>query len=350
MEIEATYFTTIDDFVDQKDDSKYILFVGSNTKIDLKKITKIEQSILGAVFPQIIFNNSVYDEGLIAIKISENMRTYFIEDMKNKSFENIDFKEIKSAITIIDAFSDYKDEYLQMLFQKLGVHSKILGGGAGVLDTEKRSVIFDNKRFYKNCAILITLKNEINLSIRHGWEHLQGPFIVTSSHNNILEKIDYKDAFDVYKEVIKEDSGIILDENNFKKISKNYPIGIVKYRKEEIVRDPLSLKGKSLILAGKITNNSIINILKGKNETLLKASREATEEVLSCNSEFVMMFDCITRKDFLEDKFDEELNSIYKKSLAKNFIGAITVGEIANEGNKYINFLNKTCVIGGVCF
>lgn len=349
MEIEARYYVSLDDFLKEKIEYKYVLLVGYETKIDLEKLSRVKKNIYGAIFPQIIYNNSTYKNGLIAIKIDKNMKALFIKDMSKSLLKNKDFKEVKSALTIVAGISNSKECFLQELFEKLDIHTKIIGGGAGFYKDIDRNMFFDNKKFYKNSAILLTLKNDITLSVKHGWEYLKGPFIVTSTENNILKKVDYKDAFDVYRDVIKDDCGITIDENNFEEVSKNYPIGIVKYRKEQILRDPVALSGKSLVLVAKVSNNSIINILKGRNKTLLKASREAAAEVLQYNYKFVMMFDCISRKDFLQDKFDEELDSIYKQSTAKNFIGAITIGEIANEGNNHINFLNKTCVIGGIC-
>lgn len=351
MEIEANYFKTMTEFLDSSLAKKYVLLVASKTKIELEKSNKFEVEFCGGIFPQIIYNNSVYDEGLIAIKINDNMKTIFLDDMNNTTvLRNEDFSNTKSILTILEGFSNDKEFFLQELFQLININTAMIGGGAGDLVNDKKAVIFDNKRFYKNSAIIVTMDNDITLSVKHGWEYLDGPFIVTSSEHNLLNKIDYKDALDVYKEVIKKDCGITINENNFSEISKSYPIGIIKYRKEQVVRDPIAYKNKSLVLIGKISNNSIINILKGKNETLLEASRKAATEVLVNECKLVMMFDCITRKNFLEEKFDEELDTIYKKSTANTFIGAITIGEVANEGNKYINFLNKTCVIGGICF
>lgn len=351
MIIEANYFNTLEGFLKNSTSGNYLLLVASNSNIDLNMINKKLFNIYGAFFPQIIYNDSVYEKGLIAIKINSNMKALLINDMNDTNFlKKQDFSNIKSLLTIVEGFSNSKEKFLEELYQKIDINTSIIGGGAGIYEDNTKAVVFDNENFYKNGAIIVTLKSSMVLSVKHGWEILEGPFIVTDSCENSLNKIDHKGALEVYKEVIKKDCGLIIDKNNFSEISKNYPIGIMKYRKEQIVRDPISFENSSLKLVGKICNNSVINILKGENESLLKASREAASEVLENECNFVMMFDCITRKNFLEDHFDEELDTIYKKSSADTFIGAITIGEIANKGNKYINFLNKTCVIGGVCF
>lgn len=52
---------------------------------------------------------------------------------------------------------------------------------------------------------------------------------------------------------------------------------------------------------------------------------------------------------FLEDDFTKELDGIKKQVDNETLFGALTLGEIANNGNEYINFYNKTCVVGVLC-
>ena len=64
----------------------------------------------------------------------------------------------------------------------------------------------------------------------------------------------------------------------------------------------------------------------------------------------VILFDCISRAIYLGDDFADELKEI-KRNIKpnKNLFGALTLGEIANNGNEYIIFYNKSCVIGLLC-
>jgi hypothetical protein len=350
MKIIANYFETFEELIKKNNHQKYLLLVASKTNVDLELVKNSDMKIFGGIFPQIIFKDKVYDYGVIAIEISDNMKLNFIKDISNSSLDKDDFEGIKSVITIIEGLSKYTEPFIQELFEKVDIHTTILGAGAGSFEDKTKAFIFDNKGFYKDAGILISLKNNIDLGVKHGWEYLVGPYIVTSADGNILKTIDHRSAFEVYKEVVENDSGKVITKENFLEISKNYPFGIVKYKCGEVVRDPIAFDGDNLILVGKISNNSIINILKGRNESLLNASKEAIQDALKNSCEFILIFDCITRKSFLEDKFDEELGTIYKDTNASTFVGAISIGEVANEGNRYINFLNKTCVIGGICF
>ena len=350
MKMIANYFESLQELVEKNNHHKYLLFVAEKTDIDLSILKNTNIEVLGGIFPQIIFSDCVYDYGIIAIQISDKMQSFLIKDINNACLNKNDFKDIKSVITILEGLSKYNEPFIQELFENVDINTNILGAGAGSFEDKSKAFIFDNNGFYKDASILLSLKNSIDMGVKHGWEYLEGPFVVTSSEGNILKTIDHRSALSVYKEVVEKDYGQAITKENFLEISKNYPFGIVKYKSEGVVRDPIGFDGDDLVLVATVSNNSIINILKGRNDSLLDASREAISDALKNSCEFILMFDCITRKSFLEDKFDEELGTIYKETNASTFVGAISIGEVANEGNRYINFLNKTCVIGGICF
>ncbi len=354
MKLTAHYFESMDAFFDacnqKPKDVEYCLYVASKCVIDHAYLSKQYVKVIGAIFREIIFNNRVYDDGLIAIEVDQNKQLHLICNIKNPSLEIYDFSDVKSIITIFDGMSPYSEKFLQTLFSYTNIDTKIIGGGAGLLYKDESRIFFDNNQFYRNCALLLTMSFDINLAVQHGWEYLEGPFVVTSSQESLLKGIDYQNAFDIYKRVVEKDAKVQLTQENFLSISKMYPLGIVKYRGEQIVRDPIKFDENGLTLIGNIDNNTVINILRGNKRTLLDATKNASKEVVSDSSECAIIFDCITRKDFLEDEFDKELDIIYKQKESMNVIGAITIGEVANDGKSYINFLNKTCVIGGVCF
>lgn len=350
MNIDFKYFDNQDAFLKYTNNkkSKYLVFVAFKTNIKLEDFNHKNIEIYGAIFSYIIYKNSVYHEGLISIEITEEIDINFIENINNYNFNNSSFVESKSIITIFNGFSECNETFFVKLFESIPIDTKIIGGGAGIIEETTKKVLFNNKGFFLNSAIILSLNEKIKIASRHGWEHLSGPFIVTSSENNILKSIDYVDAFELYKNEIKKDCGLDITKENFLEISKNYPIGIVKYSDKNIVRDLISFENGSLVLVNDVKVNSIINILKGKKEVLINAASEAAKEVSYKNNSFAIVFNCITRKNFLEEKFEEELDALYSEVNTDNMIGVTTIGEIANSGNRYITLLNKTCVIGTI--
>jgi hypothetical protein len=49
---------------------------------------------------------------------------------------------------------------------------------------------------------------------------------------------------------------------------------------------------------------------------------------------------------FLQDRYSEEIRSLYDGTIP--LIGALTIGEIANSGREFIDYYNRTCVVGAV--
>lgn len=346
MKTNINYHKNQSVFIENSKNKKFLIFIASKTKINLEDFNKNDISIIGARFPDIIFNGKMYDDGIISLEINTEIDFTLIKSIENFNFKNEPFFKSEALITILDGFCKDNEIFLSKLFENVSLNTNIIGGGAGLLNNDCKSVIFDNHGYYRNCAILISLNANLKVSARHGWTYLDGPFIVTSSERNILKTIDYIDAFEYYKNIIKKDSGIELNKENFLEVSQNYPIGIIKYQGEQIVRDPISFNNGHLELLGEISNNSMINILKGNTKNLLSASKEAIDDIKSDCSDFLIVFNCISRKKFLKNEFQKELDSI---SIGNNMIGVTTLGEIANCGSKYINFLNKTCVIGDIC-
>jgi hypothetical protein len=277
-------------------------------------------------------------------------------------------------MVLLDGLSENITTFLDSLFNVLPLNIEILGGGAGKLTLKQEPVIFSNDGIYENAALTISKKSKLFIGVENGWEFLEGPFMVTSSNKNILKSLNFMDAFEVYKSVVEEDSGLKfnnafetyknvvekesgeqLTEDNFFDIAKSYPLGIVKFNKEIIVRDPIAKDEKgNMVLVGDLEQNSTINILKGNKKSLIESSNNAIKKALEANNDKlniknVILFDCISRCIFLEDDFKKELGEIKKQVSNETLFGALTLGEIANNGNEYINFYNKTCVVGVLC-
>lgn len=326
----------------------YLFFVTAKTQSEMIDLKNYNMNFIGAVFSEIIYEDRLYDEGILVIELNDLLETMLIKNIDTIEFSEKEFDDCKSIITIVEGISKYNDVFLEKLFSSVDINTNIIGGGAGFIQNEK-AVIFDQDEFYFDGAILIKVKSEINIGVQHGCEYLAGPFVATSCDGNVLKQLDYNNALNTYKEIVKNDSGKELNEENIFEITQHYPLGIVKYNSEQIVRDAIALKDGNIVLAGDIKENAVINILKVNKDGMLNASKKASSQMYDENSNLVMLFDCASRVSFLGESFQEELDNVFKVADKNTIFGAVTIGEIANSGNRYINFYNKTCVIGSSC-
>jgi hypothetical protein len=349
--MRSKYFESFEDFLYDFKSEKgiWLLFIAENSNFKYSMLSTINAKCYGGVFPEIIFKTNHYKDGLVAIELEHT--PVLIKDIKNHMLEKIDLGNIESMLVLVDGLSTHIESFLFSLFESLNEDCVLLGGGAGKLTLKQEKVIFTPEGAYQDAALMISFNESIRVGVGHGWEFLEGPFIATACDRNILSKIDYEDAYDVYKEIVEKDSGLVINDDNFFEISKSYPLGIVTFDNEVIVRDPISTKDGSLVLVGEIHKNSVINILKGSKPKLLKAAQEAAKKAYTsgCDANMIFMIDCISRVLYLEDEFKDEINYINDITCETSLVGALTLGEIANNSKTYIDFYNKTCVVGVLC-
>ncbi len=356
-------FETILDELSQNKDVNGILILSAdennydNKKID-EIIKKIKTPIFGGIFPEIIYQNQKLKKGVIVAGITETPDITIINKLSN---ENIDYEEIikekissfddtKTMFVLVDGLSKRISALIESLFNLFGIEVNYIGGGAGSLSFIQKPCLFSNEGLLMDAALLVSTKITSGIGVNHGWSKIDGPFTVTESEKNIIKTIDWKPAFELYKEVVEKHSKKTFTDDNFFDISKSYPFGIAKHGVENIVRDPLMVgENNSLICVGEVPEESIIEILSGDTTSLIKAAKKASEiatKNISSNFEIntTLFIDCISRVLFLEDDFKKELDAVYDPK--NQLIGALTLGEIANSGKDYVEFYNKTAVVG----
>ena len=329
-----------------------IVLIAEHTQFDTELIPE-NMECFGAVFPYVIFEKNHYDMGLVCVRLSSNALVTFVPQMDAVRLDEFpDDGSSDAMFVLVDGLSPHIVKFLEKLFEIAPVNASIIGGGGGKLTLQQEPIILANRQMHQNAALIITSSASLHLGVKHGWEELRGPFMATKTDKNVLRAINYKTAFEMYRSIIFEDCGKTITPENFFSIAKSYPLGINKYGTEMIVRDPIATDGESLVLVGEMEQNSIISVLKGVPENLIKAAEDAAKSA-SKNSEddvgSLLVVDCVSRVLFLDDEFKKELESI-SGAFGDKIIqwGVLSLGEIANNNSGNIEFYNKTCVVGAV--
>lgn len=310
--------------------------------------------VFGGVFPQIIYENKNYDQGILLVGLPHKPEIKIIENISdlNVSFDEVLDEDIldhdyKTMFVFVDAFSNRIGGLISGLFNSYGLEINFIGGGAGSLEMIQKPCVFTNQGVLEDAAVLASISNTSSIGVKHGWEDLSGPYKVSHSEGNTIHMLDNRPAFDIYKNIVEKDVGKTIDAENFFEVAKAYPFGISKIGAEKVVRDPIVLgENGELVCVGEVPKNAFVHILKGKPENLIKASHQALDIAnTSCNSDRSVTFfiDCISRVLFLGDDFQEELNVVNENDAL--LFGALTLGEIANNGSEYLEFFNKTAVV-----
>jgi hypothetical protein len=329
-----------------------MILVGEKSSAEVKNITDFlnEKGIkfFGGIYSRLLVGNKSLSEGLI-VKKFEPVYSSLVLPYLMRFKADLEVGQDYTAVVLVDGLSSRMKELTDTIYSKLGNKVKYVGGGAGFYDLKQRPCIFDNKGIYEDVVYVCIVKSNSKIAVKHGWNKLEGPFEVREAKGNVLCKLDEYQAFDVYRDVIEDEEHITLYKEDFFTYAKEHPFGILqKGAGEVVVRDPISLnENYEIVCVADVPEGSSVYVLKGDINTLLQSSIEIADYcAANAPSKYTpLLFDCISRAMFMEERFEEELNNIQGR-LDYKVYGGLSIGEIASGENGELIIHNKSTILG----
>ncbi|MCG9900765.1 MAG: FIST C-terminal domain-containing protein [Hydrotalea sp.] len=341
-----------------RDDCKSLLcLVAENNSWKSEELTaaleKSKLSIAGGIFPEIIVEGERKQSGTLLIPLKNQLELARISLRQElpeiqKQIQDLPWQmmeEDSSLFVWVDALAPQKVPFLELLFNHFGSYVNYLGGGAGSLSFQPQPCVIDNDGIHENTAIIAYSRKKMAIGVAHGWSTISEPFKVTKASNNHLISLNQRPAFEVYREIVEKHAGSSIDEKDFFNTAKSYPLGIAKIDAERIIRDPFAIKENGLLLVDPIQEGEMVCVMHGNIESLLQGAALATQRAnakSTVQQNQLFCIDCISRVLFMQDEFYKEIETI---SNTRKINGALTIGEIANDGDVYLEMYNKTIVV-----
>jgi len=351
-------------FLDElsKDNAKGILlFVGEETPFDYKQLQpllkKLDIEVWGGIFPGVIYNGSLYKQGVVGCAFHSPVSIEVIKDLskfKGSFSENFISKNPMALLIFTSAYADNIPLLIETLYEKYLKEMAFIGGNAGSIINIDRPPLFTCDDFFAGGAIIAAVEDFISVGINHGLQPISEPAIASSVDKNILYSINCEPAFEYYKRIVEQDAGIKLTADGFLDVAKSYPFGMLKYDTEIVLRVPVSVgEENSLLFASEMPENSVLLVTKAYTDKLIAAAGTATEQAkIAFESKKkkspgkALIINCLARALFLEDRINDELKIIANKAGNDVLIfGCLSLGEIASTGDKYIEMYNMTVVV-----
>lgn len=325
----------------------------------------VKAEVTGAVFPALISQGVVSRDGAVALGFTGSAkRVVFrnlggsssdLENEMSRLYSSSKGARAHSVLLFLDAVagSPYCGRFMETLQLYFHLSARYIGGGAGRSDLSSRPCLFTEGEILPGAAaVALRLDRDISLSYRHGWTRLAGPFFVSRAEDTRVLELDWRPAIEVYAEALREaghepgEAGL-----DYNRIAPIHPLGLLKMGELVVVRDLLTVsEERGLETFGRIPQHAVLSVLRGESESLLTAARQVAEEVRSMKpsgsaAPKAFVADCVTRETALGERFQEELD-ILTEVFGSDVVGALTLGEVASGRDRFIDFLNKTIVVG----
>ena len=357
--------TTLVEQIDQiprADDDLVLLFVGEHSAFAIHELLaalkKRQIPVAGGVFPGIIYGDQKHDSGIVADVVPQILEPSIVAGLDNTNFQIGHLPQPPkdhqyTALVLVDGLTKHVALFLDRLFRRLGNQVSYIGGGAGSLSFEQKPCVFDSQSIYQDAALVLWLKTTTSLGVRHGWRHLQGPFVANMTEGPAVNQLSNKPAYETYSRIIKTKTGKTLTKENFFDIAKGYPLGIYHPKMDHIVRDPITFTDdNALVCVGEVPARSLIYVLQGSRQSLIDSANIATNEATrnGVAGEHNLVIECVSRVLYLEEDFGKELAAVVDAlpDDAPTPYGVLSLGEIATYQTGRVEFFNKTFVVGSL--
>jgi len=338
-------------------DSEFLILCGEEVNLDIPALIELlnqnQIKFCGGFFPKIIYNNKSYSDKILLLPVRFDSEPMIIEGLDTGNIEISDLElpnTLGSLFILVDGLSNYVSKFTYCLYKEIGPNYNVFGSGTGYENFDRRPCLFSKAGFFKDAAVIVLIRNPITQSIRHGLKPIAGPYIATKTTANVLEQINWKPAYEVYKEIIEKEEGIVFTEENYFDYAQHYPFGVHRPGEENIIRDHVSMIENNAIRFGaEIPSNSILYLMKSNIEGMISAGIDVCADAISrCKQpEFLFFAVCISRFWLLKEKFDEELDNISSNAQLKNIpvFGVLSLGEISSSNGGLLDYHAKTIVI-----
>ena len=318
-------------------------------------VQNVDVPVFGGLFPEVVHDGSRRADGAVAVGLDVEPTVTSVPGLDDPAVSLRDqFGSAhlgdghRTAFAFVDAYTDRLGAFVDALFDTFGTEFNVLGGGTGALDEPETASVITDEGVVADAAVFVTVPLAGGVGVRHGWNAVDGPFRVTDATGSTVATLDGEPAYDVYQRVVEADSGSALSVDSFFETAKAYPLGSSRMSEETVIRDPFEVGGDGeLECFGPVREGEFVHVMWGDEESLVAAAEEATAAAAASypgeEGAELFVFDCISRVLYLEGSFDRELAAIGDQPAPA--VGALTIGELANDRQSNLEYYNKTAVV-----
>jgi hypothetical protein len=319
----------------------------ANTLPDLQSSCKeLGVTMVGAMFPAIIVNSGFATHGMSVIHF-EIMPPYFLL-AKNQTQTSQLSRQMASAteqmlasrslsgtptlFTIFDGMLPNIETILTDLYGDLAERVQYAGVNAGSETFKSIPCLFDCNQIIANGVLGFLLPSIKEIQLAHGYLHSKTILSATSSVANQVDTISYRPAFEVYREMIRDEYGIEVTHENFYDYAAHFPFGVMTVC-DTLVRIPIGFNAEgALFFIGEVPSFSLLVLLKAPTFETSQCIESLSAKLKQANAEVsdhtLLVFYCAGRRMHFQADAVNEIIQLKELTNTTHLLGALSLGEI----------------------
>ncbi|MCQ8102962.1 FIST C-terminal domain-containing protein [Methylomonas sp. SURF-2] len=304
--------------------------------------------LCGAIFPQLIYGSEFRRTGLCLLRFDSMPYVALHDDLPGDAAEaariiadgvgpRLDDDIPATLFLLLDAMLPNIGSLLDELYLSLANRVHYAGVNAGSETFQAMPCLFDSQRQAGNGVLALLLKPHPGAVLEHGYQSGEHSLPATSTEGNRIIHIDWRPAFEVYRELVLRQFGVEINRDNFYRYAVHFPFGIVRANHSTLVRIPVMLdEDNALFCIGEVPAHSMLTLLEAP-----RVDSSATLETLRLGlsqlrgkpaAAGLLLFYCAGRKQHMgAEAATEELRAFGQLTGASGVAGALALGEIGES-------------------
>jgi hypothetical protein len=319
--------------------------------------------LYGAIFPALVSAQGFLTHGAWLLSLERTLPALLIPALAAESDSAV--QRIVAAVQggLADQAPEAPTPTLFMIFDGmlpniaslldgiyLGLSNRVeyAGVNAGSETFQAMPCLFDDSQLISEGMLGFLLPGDAATVLEHGFVRPERAMTATSTEGNRIATINWRPAFDVYQEVIKDEYGIDLTQANFYQYAVHYPFGILRANGDVVVRIPVSLAADgSLMCVGEVPEIAMLMLLKAPAAGALSSIEHLAEKLATENGSLkgrrLLVFYCAGRRMHLGAAATSEITHLNSITGVAGMAGALSLGEIGSTSRwGYPVFHNAT--------
>jgi hypothetical protein len=251
-----------------------------------------------------------------------------------------------------DGLSGDQQEVVRGAYSVVGAAVPLVGGCAGDDLKMKRTYQFHGTQVVTDAVVGAAIGSDspMGIGVRHGWQRVGEPMLVTGSADNRVYSLDDKPALDIYLDRLNAPADARTDGAAFTQFAITHPLGLSRRSGEEVrFVGEANFADRSLVCIAGVPQGGLAWFMEGDDTSVLEATDAACSDALASldghRAVGFLAFDCIARRGVLGGEgIRREVARIGLHAAGAPIAGFYTYGEIART-NGISGFHNQTLVI-----